>query len=177
MTRHPGRHRGHARPSTAGTSGATVTNSGTSSVTITGTVAQVNALLNTNPTSTVLDVYSTDTPSATSTLTLTVHDNGNTGTGGDLGSTATSTINITADDAPVATITPASYSNTEQVVLNLKKIGLSIADVDAGSRLDDGHRGEKGHRREAGGSRARWSRLPERWSAHVTGTVAQITCC
>ena len=33
---------------TAGTSGAVVTNSGTSSVTITGTVAQINALLNTN---------------------------------------------------------------------------------------------------------------------------------
>ena len=63
-----------------------------------------------------------------------MHDNGNTGTGGDLVSTATSTINITAvNDAPVATITPASYSNTEQVALNLKNNGLSISDVDAGS--------------------------------------------
>ena len=51
-----------------------------------------------------------------------MHDNGNTGTGGDLVSTATSTINITAvNDAPVATITPASYSNTEQVALNLEE--------------------------------------------------------
>ena len=119
---------------TAGTSGAVVTNSGTSSVTITGTVAQVNALLNTNATSTVSYVDNTDTPSATSTLTLTVHDNGNTGTGGDLVSIATSTINITAvNDAPVATITPVSYANTEQVALNLKNNGLSISDVDAGS--------------------------------------------
>jgi hypothetical protein len=55
---------------TTGTSGAVVTNSGTSSVTITGTVAQVNALLNTNPTSAVSYVDSTDTPSASSTLTL-----------------------------------------------------------------------------------------------------------
>ena len=38
---------------TAGTSGAVVTNSGTSSVTITGTVAQINDLLNANATSTV----------------------------------------------------------------------------------------------------------------------------
>ncbi len=69
------------------------------------------------PTSTVSYVDNTDTPSATSTLTLSVNDNGNTGTGGILVSTATSTINITAvNDAPVATITPASYSNTEQVV-------------------------------------------------------------
>ena len=85
-------------------------NSGTSSVTITGTVAQINALLNTNATSAVTYVDNTDTPSATSTLTLSVNDNGNTGTGGSLVSTATSTINITAvNDAPVATITPASY--------------------------------------------------------------------
>ena len=84
-------------------------------MTITGTVAQVNALLNSNPAATVSYVDNTDTPRATSTLTLTVHDNGNTGTGGDLVSTATSTINITAvNDAPVATITPASYSNTER---------------------------------------------------------------
>ena len=83
-----------------------MTNSGTSSVTITGTVAQINALLNTNATSTVTYVDSTDTPSATSTLTLTVHDNGNTGTGGDLVSTDTSTINITAvNDAPVFSAT------------------------------------------------------------------------
>ena len=119
---------------TAGTSGAVVTNSGTSSVTITGTVAQINALLNTNGTSTVSYVDNTDTPSASSTLTLTVHDNGNTGTGGDLVSVATSTINITAvNDAPVATITPVSYAATEQVSLTLKNAGLSISDVDAGS--------------------------------------------
>ena len=63
-----------------------------------------------------------------------MHDNGNTGTGGDLVSVATSTINITAvNDAPVATITPASYAKTEQVALNLKNNGLSISDVDAGS--------------------------------------------
>ena len=59
-----------------------------------------------------------------STLTLTVHDNGNTGTGGDLVSVATSTINITAvNDAPVATITPVSYANTEQMALTLKNNG------------------------------------------------------
>ena len=103
-------------------------------MTITGTVAQVNDLLNTNATSTVSYVDNTDTPSASSTLTLTVHDNGNTGTGGDLVSVDTSTINITAvNDAPVATITPASYAATEQMALTLKNTGLSISDVDAGS--------------------------------------------
>ena len=38
---------------TAGSSGAGVAGSGTSSVTITGTIAQINALLNTDLTSTV----------------------------------------------------------------------------------------------------------------------------
>ena len=59
-----------------------VSDHGTSSVTITGTVAQINDLLNSQATSTVSYVDNTDTPSATSTLTLTVNDNGNTGTGG-----------------------------------------------------------------------------------------------
>src|SRR6185295_12743096 len=92
---------------TAGGSGAIVTNSGTSSVTITGTIAQINALLNTDGTSTVSYSDNTDTPSASTTLTLSINDNGNTGTGGAQTGSDTATINITAvNDAPVATITP-----------------------------------------------------------------------
>ena len=57
-----------------------------------------------------------------------MHDNGNTGTGGDLVSVATATINITAvNDAPVATITPVSYAATEQVGLTLKAPGCRSA--------------------------------------------------
>ena len=37
------------------------------------------------------------------------------------------------NDAPVATITPTSYAATEQTSSTLKKTGLSISDVDAGS--------------------------------------------
>ena len=119
---------------TAGTTGAVVSDSGTSSVTLTGTVAQINALLSSNATSTVSYIDNTDTPSASATLTLTVDDDGNTGTGGDLVSSDTATINITAvNDAPVATITPASYAATEQTALTLTGTGLSISDVDAGS--------------------------------------------
>ena len=71
-------------------------------MTITGTVAQINDLLNANATSTVSYIDNTDTPSASATLTLTVDDNGNTGTGGDLVVSDTTTINITAvNDAPV----------------------------------------------------------------------------
>ena len=84
-------------------------------MTITGTVAQINNLLSSNATSTVSYVDNTDTPSASSTLTLTVHDNGNTGTGGDLVSVATSTINITAvNDPPVF----AATGSTLTVVTN-----------------------------------------------------------
>ena len=152
---------------TAGTSGAVVTNSGTSSVTITGTVAQVNALLNTNATSTVSYVDNTDTPSATSTLTLTVHDNGNTGTGGDLVSAATSTINITAvNDAPVATITPASYAATEQTALTLKNTGLSIIGRRCRLRLHERDAG--GHRGHADGDR-RQQRRGRHQLRHLVG--------
>ena len=126
-------------------------------MTITGTVAQINKLLTSNATSTVSYIDNTDTPSASSTLTLTVHDNGNTGTGGDLVSVATSTINITAvNDAPVATITPVSYAATEQTSLTLKGTGLSISDVDAGSgsmTRDAG--GDRGHAQRYGGNERR----------------------
>jgi cell shape-determining protein MreC len=44
------------------------------------------------------------------------------------------TVTVAAvNDAPTATITPTSYSATEQVSLTLHGTGLSIADVDAGS--------------------------------------------
>ena len=118
-----------------------VTNSGTSSVTITGTVAQINNLLTGNATSTVSYIDNTDTPSASSTLTLTAHDNGNTGTGGDLVSVATSTINITAvNDAPVATITPVSYAATEQAGLTLTAPACR-SPTWTPARADDGHPG------------------------------------
>ncbi len=118
---------------TAGGSGALVTNSGTSSVTIAGTLAQINALLNTDGTSTVSYTDGSDNPSTSTTLTLLIHDNGNTG-GGDLSSSDTATINITAvNDAPVATITPASYSITENATLSLKNNGLAVSDIDGNS--------------------------------------------
>src|SRR5207249_2522526 len=63
---------------------------------------QINSFLGAASTSTLSYSDNTDTPSASTTLTLLVHDNGNTG-GGDLTSSDTATINITAvNDAPVA---------------------------------------------------------------------------
>ena len=118
---------------TAGTTGVTVGGSGSNSVTLTGTVAQINALLAGNLGATADYIITSDTPPASDTLTLSVDDGGNTGSGGALTGSDTATINISAaNDAPSATITPATYAATEQTTLTLAGSGLSIGDVDAG---------------------------------------------
>src|SRR5438270_824364 len=115
---------------TAGTSGAVVGGSGTNTLTVTGTLSQINALLNTDGTSTVSYIDATDTPSESAKLTLSINDNGNSG-GAALTGSDTAIINIgSVNDAPVATITPATYSATEQVSLNLKS-SMSVSDVDS----------------------------------------------
>ncbi len=121
---------------TAGTSGAEVFASGTSAVTIYGTLAQINALLNTDATSTVSYINNSDTPAASATLTLEISDRGNTGSGGIKIASDNAAINVAlVNDAPGATIAPASYAATEQVALSLKNNGLSVADPDAGNAV------------------------------------------
>ncbi|MES2089529.1 MAG: DUF4347 domain-containing protein, partial [Pseudomonadota bacterium] len=118
----------------AGTTGITVSNSGTALVTLSGTITQINSLLAGSGGGTVSYLINSNTPPATDTLTLTASDLGNTGTGGARTGSDTATINITAvNDAPTATITPTSYSATEQTSLTLQGTGLAIADVDAAS--------------------------------------------
>src|SRR5262249_47026130 len=85
---------------TAGGSGAIVANSGTSSVQITGTIAQIDALLNTDGTSTVIYNDNIDNPGPNTTLTLHIDDGGHTGTGGPLTADATATIDVTAVEDP-----------------------------------------------------------------------------
>ncbi len=88
---------------TPGSSGATVSGSGTSSVTISGTISQVSTVLNGASGATVLYLNPSDTPSASTSLTINVNDLGNIGTGGPLSANSNATINITAvNDAPVA---------------------------------------------------------------------------
>ena len=95
---------------TAGTSGAAVLNSGTAAVTITGTIAQINALLNTDGGSTVsfLDAA----PAGPVTLTLKINDNGNSGPGGS--QTAQDTAQILLGDAPVVSGAGSTVAYTEQ---------------------------------------------------------------
>lgn len=72
---------------------ATISGSGTESVTLTGTIAQINATLS----ATNAVIYSPTTNfSGTDTLTMTTNDNGNTGIGGALSDTDTVTITINA---------------------------------------------------------------------------------
>jgi hypothetical protein len=115
----------------AGTSGAGVVGDHSSSVTITGTLAQIDALLNTDGTSVVSYIDDMDNPSASTTLTLHIDDGGATGTGGAKTGNDTSTINIAAlNDPPVATITPAEYDGQPGSSINLKNNGLSVSDAD-----------------------------------------------
>jgi VCBS repeat-containing protein len=93
----------------AGNSGIdNISNNGTSSVTITGTVAEINHLLGgidagSGFAGSITYTDNTDNPSASTTLTLTVNDNSHAGSGGPLTGSDIATINIAAtDDAPVA---------------------------------------------------------------------------
>ena len=93
----------------AGNSGATIGGgNGTSAVTVTGTVTQINNLLGGVDTGggsagTIVYNANSDTPPASTTLTLLVNDLGNTGSGGSLTASDTATINIAAvNDIPVA---------------------------------------------------------------------------
>ena len=81
-----------------------ISGNGTGSVTFSGTVAQINALLNTG-TGTVVYNDNAASPAASTTLTLTIHDNGNSG-GGDLSASASSTIDVA----------PAANANLIQLV-------------------------------------------------------------
>ncbi|HEX8194279.1 MAG TPA: FG-GAP-like repeat-containing protein [Allosphingosinicella sp.] len=88
---------------TPGSSGAVVTQTAPGTITITGTVAQINALLNTASGSSLTFLADTDAPPASTILTLTINDNGATG-GGSLTASDTATIFITGTpDKPVVT--------------------------------------------------------------------------
>ena len=114
---------------TAGTTGASIAGSGSATLTLTGTVTQINNLLLGAGGATLDYVIASDTPPATDTLTLAIDDGGNTGLGGALNASANSTINISAiNDAPVNTV-PVSITVTEDVASPIT--GISIADVDA----------------------------------------------
>ena len=123
---------------TAGTSGATIdSGNGTGSVVVSGTLAQLNALLNTDSTSVVTFTANTDTPPANTAFSVSVNDNVNTGSGGAQTGMASQTIVITAiNDVPVADLngtdaginTTGSYTEGDAAIKPIAGIVLSDTD-------------------------------------------------
>ena len=117
----------------AGNSGVTIVTNNAGTVSFTGTLTQLNALIGGTSTGTITYNNASDTPSASTQITLVANDNGNTGS--DPGSTAdtsseegsaSQTINITAiNDNPAATGLVTDVTVTEDV---LSDIDLSQRD-------------------------------------------------
>jgi hypothetical protein len=134
--RHPQRRLRHPHRG-AGSTGVTLAGSGTGSVTLDGTLAQINAFLAGTGGASLSYLIATDAPPASDTFTLTVNDLGYSGGPAQSGSD-TATINITAvNDGPAnhipgVQVTPA---NTAVVMSAAAGNGLSITDPDAGSGL------------------------------------------
>ncbi|MCA9128695.1 MAG: cadherin-like domain-containing protein, partial [Planctomycetales bacterium] len=146
----------------AGDSGVTITANNASTVSFTGTLSQIDALLTGTSTGTIVYNNGSDTPVASTTITLTVNDGGNTGAdpsltgdGSSEEDSASQTINITAvndiptttpvtlmaiaEDSGVRTITQAELlANAYDLDLDpLTATGLSI-NIGLGTLVDNG---------------------------------------
>jgi hypothetical protein len=110
----------------AGSSQATVTGTGSGLVTINGTVAEINALLNTDNTSSISFTDAKPSPAQNVTLTLTMNDNGHTGAGGALTTTAAATIAVVAQ---LVNTVPGTLLAQEGAATEIA--GLSVTDRDA----------------------------------------------
>ncbi len=110
----------------AGTTGVTVSGSGTATVTLDGTLAQINNFLAGNLSATLTYTASTDPP-AIVPLTLTVDDLGNTGTGGPLTSADVANINVTpVNDPPTLTANAAGFNFTEAAGLGTQAAPVAV---------------------------------------------------
>jgi hypothetical protein len=117
---------------TAGGSGAAVLNSGTASVTVSGTLAQIDALLSTDATSTVSYIDTNLVPAASTLLTLSVDDNGNSGIGGALTASDDATIFITAvNSAPVLAGVATDVAFAQHGAAVTLSPGLTVSDIDS----------------------------------------------
>ncbi|MBB4041176.1 Ca2+-binding RTX toxin-like protein [Microvirga flocculans] len=109
--------------------GVTAAGNGTGSLTLTGTIANINSFINGG------HVSFTTASNATAdvVLTATINDNGNVGNGGAKSATATTTIEVAqVNDAPTITA-PVSIAVSEDTFTALT--GFSFADMDAGGNL------------------------------------------
>ena len=109
--------------------GVTVTGSGSGTLVLTGSIADINAFIAASRVS----YLSAPNANGDVTLTATVNDLGNTGSGGALSASDTVVLRIAAvNDAPVITV-PSSISLTEDTAGVIT--GITVSDVDAGSGL------------------------------------------
>lgn len=126
----------------AGNSGASVSGSGSSTVTITGSQAQINNLLggiDTGPGSagTINYFIDDDTPPSGATLTLFVDDTGDTGAGAALTHSASVNIAITpVNDAPVAANDIIVTNVALGTSFDIPKWALLLNDSDPDSSID-----------------------------------------
>jgi len=126
---------------TVGTSGVNlVSGQGTSTVVLSGTIAQLNAMLGSDATSTVRYIANSDAPPSSANFTVSVNDNGNTGSGGAQIGSAVQTITIAAvNDAPVVDLNGAAAgvdatgAYTEGGAPVRPILGMTISDVDNGT--------------------------------------------
>jgi VCBS repeat-containing protein len=97
---------------TAGNSGVAMVGDGTAALTLFGTIAELDALLDGSSTGTLSYLDPTDTPVAATTLTLAVDDNGATGSGGALSDSQSVMIDIAPapETAPVVADDAAAVS-------------------------------------------------------------------
>jgi hypothetical protein len=118
---------------TSGATGVLVSGSGTNTVTLTGSVAEINDLLAGHLGATVSHMVDGDAPPAADTLTLSVDDGGNVGAGGALTASVSRTIAITAvNDAPLVAAPNEILITVDQPTALL---GISLADLDAGAGI------------------------------------------
>ncbi|NEX90534.1 retention module-containing protein [Aeromonas rivipollensis] len=107
--------------------GVTVTGDGTGSLLLSGTLAQINALLSGG-----IDYLGNSNFNGSDALTMVTNDLGNTGSGGALGDTDVLPIEVQAvNDAPVNLLPGTPQVAQEDTPFVIK--GLQVQDVDAGS--------------------------------------------
>ena len=121
----------------AGTTGVTVVSgSGSASVVLEGSQAQLNDLLAGNAGGTISYLFGGDAPPATDMLSLAVNDLGSTGSGGAASGADSATINLTAvNDAPVNIVPGAQATgvNTALTFGAATSNAIAISDADAAS--------------------------------------------
>jgi hypothetical protein len=125
-----------------GDSGVTISNGNNSgTVTLSGTIAQINNLLTGAGTGTIVYTNASNSPSAATTFTVTVNDRGNSGADpgltGDADSeagAASQTIDITAvnDDPGNTGSLPTDITVTEDVAGNVDLSAITLSDPDIG---------------------------------------------